>query len=638
MTIGSSFVSGMEANLTKKVQAGHNLNDIHKYYDIGSDKEQELLKDLEERLNSIDYKYVDFLGKSGAVVKDKKESLENLTEANKMLYMLMIGACAYPVLSDGVSLKSVGLSYLMFKGMRKLNPELDAFYTSSKDAVVETFLHNMTLKEGEKYREKGLDPKDGRWYKLRDKAVAKHRSVGKYEIVGKSFGKKAGVPRFTARSAALTQIGITKHAYDQLITPGLDRIELKDLINNAAEVGFVDDVKLYNDPVDRFKEHLGNAGMRREDIDKFVFEMCDKCRVAENNSKKNLTLTRSAGDEKFRFLSQGEVDEIYGKLMDDYPDLKFKNNESIIEEYNKGISALNDLARLDGVKPEDIDKNVRVAVSTLVRNHPEMGAYFKEYNEGIFEKKYVTKAVLNNRGEKVEKRVFEGDFVDKDGNLAFNTFTLRQPEDMFAHGDKLRNTMVYNIGRSFDKFDRGEISDIDTVAEVEEKLAFYFGGYMYYHTEYYEDSPFKEMGLVDEYREKMNDPDFTQMDKNIRSCISDIGFAKFTLDYTRALGKSFQYINNEFPEIGMVMGNRFRDLSYDLKEATGLDIKDILVESMDGTVFGKKDDRYNYKEAYNEAQGKKRAKAKYEEILEEMDNILDRENIDLDGSYGSVDI
>ena len=619
-TIGKG-ADTIEKKFTQRVEAEHNANDVHKYYTIGSNKERELLRDLEDRINTIDYKYIDFLSKSGAVVKDKKDTLENISQANKMCYMLMMGACAYPVFNEGVSLGSVGKSYLLFKTLRAFNPELDTFYKSGKDAVVETFLHNMGLKEQQERCAKGLDPKGGRWQELENKVIAKKRSVPKYEVGGIKIGHQDGVPKFTARSAALTQIGITKHAYDQLVTPGLDRKDLKDLIANACEVDFIDDKKSYNDPVDRLVDNLEKSGLNEEQIDEFMIDIQNKCQVSYEDENGEAVID-------YKPLNQKNVDEIYKDMIDKYDNLIVKDKASIIEEYNKGISAVNDLAVLDGVSQKDINKNVRFAVSTLVRNHPEMSAYFKEYNEASYQKEYVIKDVLNAKGEVSKRKVFTGNFLDKNGKSAVETFTLRMPEDMFAHGDKLRGSMRHNLNRTFKDFENGNLDYDEAYDEIDSKFGFYVSTYMYYHANQYEDSPFKDMDSVKKYKENLNSKEYEQMDKNIRTCISDIGFENFTYDYFRAISKSAKFIDENDPIMAFKLNNEYSENLQKFEDLTGLKLGDVLLNPEVQKEFGEmKAERYNYDYNYNIKRNKENVVPKYEKILEDLEPI-DAEVID----------
>lgn len=188
----------------------------------GSKEEQLLLHNLSRDITNANKDFVGFVAKNASL--KKKEVKKETDMFTKMYYQRCLMKMAEP-LRQGVSVDSVVQTAGMYVGMALFSKDFrDSVSGIAKDAVY-SFVEQKAVKEGP----------GSKWWDRRNKM----------------FEKEHGRLPLDPQSAAVTQIGFCKGAYEQMRQPGAD-------VDNIMES--------YKQAVEALHEQAREDGVEIEDI------------------------------------------------------------------------------------------------------------------------------------------------------------------------------------------------------------------------------------------------------------------------------------------------------------------------------------------------------------------------------------
>lgn len=117
------------------------------------------------------------------------------------------------------------------------------------------------------------------------------------------------------------------------------------------------------------------------------------------------------------------------------------NIDEIMANYSNAVSTLRAQAARDGVKDEDVDLNVRLAVGKFAERDPAIYRMFNETAYGDVERapyQRITKRKMGPNGvETTEVDVWNGEFVTSDGTAFTGRLTPRPPMSEEEHFEKM---------------------------------------------------------------------------------------------------------------------------------------------------------------------------------------------------------
>lgn len=174
--------------------------------EVGSQEEAEYLKKLESDIMTLNTDYVKY-------IKDNKDSFDpmasNLQMYQKMYYMHMFESCLEP-LENGVSASSIVQVIGMYAGMKLVDKQFDKEVKASVSNALIPAIEKKADKEGP----------NSVWAKRLEKA--------KLQV---NYGRET----LTPDTAALTQIGFLRKAYDDMRKPGADMYKVLENYDEAVK-------------------------------------------------------------------------------------------------------------------------------------------------------------------------------------------------------------------------------------------------------------------------------------------------------------------------------------------------------------------------------------------------------------------